>query len=104
MFSFRCGWHILMQLPSGTWYLKVNNRTGERVSDVELIPAEVIRFLDRLGKHRDTLTRAGKWMMDNPVKTFDWKAQSGYHVSLPGDKVRCNPVNAPQSCVVKLPH
>ena len=34
---------------------------------------------------------------------FDWKAESGYHVSLPGEKVRCNPVNAPKSCNVKLP-
>jgi hypothetical protein len=35
---------------------------------------------------------------------FEWKAESGFHVSLPGDKVRCNPVNAPKSCVVKAPY
>jgi len=35
---------------------------------------------------------------------FDWKAESGFHLSLPGEKVRCNPVNAPKSCVVKLPY
>jgi hypothetical protein len=37
---------------------------------------------------------------------FDWKAEgSGYRVSLPGgEKVRCNPVNAPKSCAtVRLP-
>src|SRR3954452_11403892 len=35
---------------------------------------------------------------------FGWKAESGYHLSLPGEKVRCNPVNAPKSCVVKPPY
>jgi hypothetical protein len=37
----------------------------------------VIRFLDRLDDPRfaKTLDRAAKWMMENPVKTFDWKAQ-----------------------------
>jgi hypothetical protein len=35
---------------------------------------------------------------------FDWKAASGYHVTLPGEKVRCNPVNAPKGCEVKLPY
>ncbi len=35
---------------------------------------------------------------------FDWKAESGYHTSLPKDKVRCNPVNAPKLCVVNSPY
>lgn len=33
---------------------------------------------------------------------FEWRAPgSGYHVALPEGKVRCNPVNAPEGCVVK---
>ncbi len=35
---------------------------------------------------------------------FDWKAASGFHVTLPGEKVRCNPVNAPKACAIKLPY
>jgi hypothetical protein len=36
---------------------------------------------------------------------FDWKAEgSGYSVTLGSDTVRCNPVNAPKSCVVKSPY
>jgi Phosphoinositide phospholipase C, Ca2+-dependent len=36
---------------------------------------------------------------------FDWKAEgSGYSVSLGAERVRCNPVNAPKSCVVKSPY
>jgi hypothetical protein len=36
---------------------------------------------------------------------FDWKAEgSGYSLTLAGEKVRCNPVNAPKSCVIKSPY
>ncbi len=65
------------QSPDGTWWLKVDNVTGGKVADVKLIPSEVIRLLDRLNdpRFRSTLDRAVEWMMDNPVRTFDWKAQ-----------------------------
>src|SRR4029079_9597486 len=63
------------QAKSGTWSLKVDNQTGQPITDVELIPAEVIKVLDRLGTHRETRERAIKWMMEHPVRTFDWKAQ-----------------------------
>jgi maltose/maltodextrin transport system substrate-binding protein len=65
------------QAADGTWWLKVDNVTGEPVAQVKLIPSEVIRFLDRLDDPRfqKTLDRAVKWMLDNPVRTFDWKAQ-----------------------------
>ena len=69
------------QLPSGTWHLKVDNRTGEPIAPIELIPSVVISFLDRLSadfgcEHvRSTRDRAIAWMMQNPVRTFDWKAQ-----------------------------
>lgn len=35
---------------------------------------------------------------------FDWKAKSGYHVLLPDEKVRCNPVNAPLGCSILRPY
>lgn len=70
-----------LQLASGTWPLKVDNRTGEPIAPVDLIPSAVISFLDRLVNRyaatepRPTLDRAVRWVMENPVRTFDWKAQ-----------------------------
>jgi len=68
--------YVKRQLPSGTWHLKVNNRTGEPVAPNLLIPSAIVRFLDRAGpdyaKARD---RAVEWILSNPGKTFDWSAQ-----------------------------
>jgi maltose/maltodextrin transport system substrate-binding protein len=70
-----------LQDPSGTWQLKVDNRSGESIAPIPLIPSEVIRLLDRLIDHygceqyKSTCDRAVHWMMSNPVRTFDWKAQ-----------------------------
>ena len=70
-----------LQRPDGTWHLKVDNRTGEPIAPVELIPSVVISFLDRLiAQHGETelqptVDRALSWMMQNPVRTSDWKAQ-----------------------------
>jgi len=69
------------QLRSGTWALKVDNRTGKPIAENELIPSVVISFLDRLttqyglAENRTGLNRAVRWMMRNPVRTFDWSAQ-----------------------------
>jgi len=69
------------QLRSGTWPLKVDNRTGKPIAENELIPAVVISFLDRLvfrysaSEHRKTLDRAVRWTLKHPVRTFDWSAQ-----------------------------
>ena len=70
-----------LQLETGTWHLKVDNTTGQPVSDLKLIPSTVIRFLDRLVNQyrgvefQSPLDRAVRWMMENPVRTFDWQAQ-----------------------------
>jgi maltose/maltodextrin transport system substrate-binding protein len=70
-----------LQLPTGTWHLKVDNRTGEPIAAIELIPSAVINFLDRLedqygiNDYRPTLKRAVEWTMNGPVKTFNWQAQ-----------------------------
>jgi maltose/maltodextrin transport system substrate-binding protein len=70
-----------LQLPSGTWHLKVDNRTNEPLAAIDLVPSVVIHFLDRMvtqyqfTEAQPTLDKAVKFMMDGPVKTFDWKAQ-----------------------------
>ena len=69
------------QLRSGTWPLKVDNRTGKPIAENELIPSVVISFLDRLVEeyrqpvHRSTRDRAVRWMLKKPARTFDWSAQ-----------------------------
>jgi maltose/maltodextrin transport system substrate-binding protein len=70
-----------LQLPSGTWHLKVDNRTGEPLAPIDLIPSEVVNFLDRLvtqykkREHAQSLQRAIKWISENPVRTMNWQAQ-----------------------------
>jgi maltose/maltodextrin transport system substrate-binding protein len=70
-----------LQNAAGTWALKVDNRTGEPLAPLELVPAVVISFLDRLvvqygvDECRGTRDRAVRWMMEHPVRTFDWQAQ-----------------------------
>jgi hypothetical protein len=70
-----------LQLPSGTWPFKVDNRTFEPLAPIELIPSVVVSFLDRLVQQYDfaeakpTLDNAVRWIMENPVRTYDWKAQ-----------------------------
>ncbi len=70
-----------LQLPDGSWYLKVDNTTNKPFAPIEMVPSVVIQFLDRMVTqyHFDDaqapLDKAVKFMMDGPVKTFDWNAQ-----------------------------
>jgi hypothetical protein len=70
-----------LQGRTGTWPLKVDNRTGTPLAPIELIPSAVISFLERLGDQyrlRDdqpTLDRAVQWVMSGPVRTMNWQAQ-----------------------------
>lgn len=71
------------QLASGSWNLYVNPQTGEQTADVGniAIPAYILSYFDRLRenyhmKGLDTATeKAFRWMMENPVKTWDWQGQ-----------------------------
>jgi hypothetical protein len=54
------------------------------------------------GKRRDQGIANGAQILSTDYP-FDWKAESGYNVTIPG-KVRCNPVNAAKACTVPLPH
>src|SRR5205085_10391336 len=61
--------------------LKVDNRSGAPVADIDLIPSVVISFLDRLieryerSQYRPTRDRAIAWTMKHPASTFNWQAQ-----------------------------
>lgn len=70
-----------LQLPSGSWPLIVNLKTGEPTQENLCVPTDIIVFLDRLitvhsmEKYRRTSEQAFNWIMDNPMKTFHWQGQ-----------------------------
>ena len=69
------------QLPAGSWPLTVDIKTGGAISGNITVPTDIISFLDRLvdyyqlKKFKSTRDKAFNWIMNNPVKTFDWEAQ-----------------------------
>ncbi len=69
------------QSPEGSWLLFVTSKDGQPVTDNILIPTLVVKFLDRLGavtgNHRFDATRekAVAWIMQNPVRTWNWQGQ-----------------------------
>lgn len=73
--------YIKNQLPSGTWYIRVNKETGMPASQILCIPNTIINFLSLLvNKYNQTqyqtnIETATRWIMDNPMKTFDWTGQ-----------------------------
>jgi maltose/maltodextrin transport system substrate-binding protein len=73
--------YVKLQSPGGTWPLKVDIRSGAPIAPIDLIPSEIIRFFDRLieqyhcTEFKPACDRAVAWMVRNPVRTFDWKAQ-----------------------------
>jgi maltose/maltodextrin transport system substrate-binding protein len=73
--------YIKNQLSCGTWYIRVNKITGKPTSQVLCIPNNIINFLSVLVKkykqiqYQANIQIGYKWIMDNPVKTFDWTGQ-----------------------------
>ncbi len=71
---------VKLQLPEGTWNLKML-ANGKPVTPNFCIPVDMIQFFDRLerqygvDKYRGSLERAFNWIMENPVKTFNWEGQ-----------------------------
>lgn len=69
------------QRADGSWLLFVTPRDGRAVTDNVLIPTLVIEFLERLahvtqGHEFDAMReRAISWMMQNPVRTWNWQGQ-----------------------------
>ncbi len=73
--------YVKLQLPGGSWILKIDAKTGRPVKPNICIPISIINFFDRLekqyglneyNKYRNT---AFNWVMENPVKTFNWEGQ-----------------------------
>lgn len=73
--------YLKTQRKTGSWWLYINHETGEPTAEKEAIPTSTINFFERLKNDygvkglEDSMRRAFDWIMENPVKTFDWLAQ-----------------------------
>ncbi len=73
--------YLKNQLKNGSWYLYVNHQTGKPLAENIAIPTSAINYFDRLRKDYnvtglETATKnAVHWVMENPVKTFNWQGQ-----------------------------
>lgn len=73
--------YVKTQLDNGSWYLFVDNETGEPTAPNIAIPTSTINYFNRLENDYgvDNLNKstqaALKWIMNNPVKTFNWQGQ-----------------------------
>lgn len=73
--------YLRTQLDNGSWYLFINNQTGEPTAPNIAIPTAIINYLNRLDQQyqvrglEDATQRALKWTLANPVKTFNWQGQ-----------------------------
>jgi hypothetical protein len=93
-------------------FVKMNNPTAPEIPNL-VRKGYLVRTMTDGGveavrsgdtKRRDAGIASGAQILSTDYP-FDWKAEgSGYHVTLGGEKIRCNPVNAPQSCVVTGPY
>jgi hypothetical protein len=70
-----------LQLSSGTWYQRLDVRTGGPKEQNLLVPISIIILFDELiekcgmGELRTARARAFSWCMTHPVETFNWEAQ-----------------------------
>lgn len=73
--------YVNTQLDNGSWYLFVNNRSGEATAPNIAIPTAIINYFDRLRRdyamdHLELSTRhALQWVLENPAKTYNWQGQ-----------------------------
>lgn len=69
------------QESDGTWPLMVNSQSGKSVHNQRLIPTWIIFFFDRLERqyrvteYRSERNKAWKWIVENPLKTYQWNGQ-----------------------------
>lgn len=69
------------QMQEGSWPLFVHYETGKPLAENIVIPTSPINYFIRLKeeykvKDLDKMTKkAMKWIMENPVKTFNWQGQ-----------------------------
>lgn len=69
------------QLPNGVWPLVVDVKTGEALVPNPMVPTLPIMLMDRLAgryqlsQYAPVAARAFRWIMENPVRRFNWDAQ-----------------------------
>ncbi|MBN1588731.1 MAG: hypothetical protein JW888_04380 [Pirellulales bacterium] len=70
-----------LQRPDGTWPLLVRVDAGKAVAPNPLVPTWVIGLMDRLAdqygleRYRPISGKAFRWVMDHPMKRFNWDGQ-----------------------------
>jgi hypothetical protein len=70
-----------LQLSSGTWYQRMDIRTGEGREQNLLVPVSIIVLFDTLIERyampglRSAREKAFAWCMEHPVETYNWEAQ-----------------------------
>ena len=70
-----------LQLPSGSWYLKINMKDGTPVASNQCVPVPMIRLFERLGaqygetEFRETAERAVRYLAGTTLKEFNWEGQ-----------------------------
>lgn len=73
--------YVKTQMDNGSWHLFVNVNTGKNTAPNIAIPTAIINYFDRLkreyqvGGLENAKAKAVAWIMDNPMKTFDWQGQ-----------------------------
>jgi len=73
--------YLKRQLDNGSWYQFVNHETGEPTAENIVIPTSVINYFDRLRTNYGvkglemSISKTLDWIMNNPVKTFNWQGQ-----------------------------
>ncbi|MEJ7693555.1 hypothetical protein [Daejeonella sp.] len=72
--------YVKTQMNDGSWYLFVDKNSGKPTASNIAIPTSTINYFDRLRTYgvtglKGATENALKWIMDNPVKTFDWHGQ-----------------------------
>ncbi len=73
--------YVNNQLSSGTWYIRIDKGTGKPTSKALCIPNNIINFLSvlidiyKLTQYQPNVQSAFQWILNNPMKTFDWTGQ-----------------------------
>jgi hypothetical protein len=70
-----------LQLPNGTWYLKLDYNTAQPADTHMMMPIRLMNYLKRIeiqfGNHqyKDVIEKANQWIQKYPMKTFFWEGQ-----------------------------
>ncbi len=73
--------YLKNQLTFGTWYIRINKKTGKPTSTELCIPLKITNFLTilvekyQLTFYKNATDKAIKWIWENPMKTFNWTGQ-----------------------------